>query len=220
MIFMHSASCSMCGKNVRMESLRDEQKGIARDRILEALAAEVAENGLLDLSMAAVDERSGVSQRTIYNYFETKEVLVRPLFEWAEQWMGSRGGPLSESDLDKIPDAVVTNFQLFEDMGNVATAVARIRSDAPDDTTTSERFGTGHVKRTEVMRSSLAEIRPDLTEEDLDALTAIFRKVTGFDMWNSLSKEYGLSGAAAGRVDAWVFSAMLDAVRNGEGPYR
>ncbi|MFV1999342.1 MAG: TetR/AcrR family transcriptional regulator [Acidimicrobiia bacterium] len=203
-----------------MESLRDEQKRIARDRILEALAAEVAENGLLDLSMAAVAERSGVSQRTIYNYFETKEALVGSLEDWSEEWMERHGGPLVLHDLDKIPEALVTNYQLFDDMGDIATAIARIRSDAPDDTTTRERFGTGHVKRTEAVRSSLAEVRPDLAEEDLDALAAIFRGVTGFDMWNVLSKEYGLSGAAAGRVAGWAFSAMLHAVRNGEGPYR
>jgi len=100
-----------------MESLRDEQKRIARDRILEALATEIATNG-----------RAGVSQRTIYNYFETKDALVAALTDWSEQWMERRGGPLVEPDLDKIPDAVVTNFALFEDMGDIGTAVTRIRT--------------------------------------------------------------------------------------------
>ncbi len=202
-----------------MESLRDEQKRIARDRIIEALAAEVAENGLLDLSMAAVAERAGVSQRTIYNYFETKEALVGSLTDWTEEWAERRGSPLVVHDLDGIPDAVVTTFQLFEDMGDIATALARIRSDTLHDTPADERLGSGHARRTEAIRDALAAISPGLDGGDLQALTAIFRTVSSFDMWNSLTKEYGLTSADAGRVAAWAFQAMLDAVRSGDGPY-
>ncbi len=203
-----------------MESLRDEQKRIARDRILEALATEIAMNGLLDLSISSVAERAGVSQRTIYNYFETKDALVAALTDWSEQWMERRGGPLLEPDLDKIPDAVVTNFALFEDMGDIATALTRIRSNAPNDTPYTDRYGTGHIERTETVGSSLSEIRPDLTAEELEALTGIFRMLMGFNTWNTLTREYGLPAASAGKVAAWSFSVMLDAVRNGEGPYR
>jgi len=203
-----------------MESLRDEQKRIARDRILEALATEIATNGLLELSISSVAERAGVSQRTIYNYFETKEALVAALTGWSEQWMERRGGPPVEPDLDKIPDALVTNFALFEDMGDIGTAITRIRSNAPNDTRYTDRYGTGHIERTETVRSSLAEIRPDLAAEELGALTAIFRMLMGYNTWNILTTEYRLPAVDAGNVAAWAFSVMLAAVRNGEGPYR
>ncbi len=202
-----------------MESLRDEQKRIARDRIIEALAAEVTENGLLDLSMAAVAERAGLSQRTIYNYFETKEALVGSLEDWSEEWMERHGGPVVLHDLDKIPEALVTNFQLFDDMGDVATAMVRIRSEALNEARSDERFSAGHAERTTAIRSSLSTIRPDLSAEDLTALTAAFRLVSGFTMWNGLTNEYGLTAADAGRVAGWAFSAMLDSVRNGDGPH-
>jgi len=201
-----------------MESLRDEQKRIARDRILEALATEIATNGLLELSISSVAERAGVSQRTIYNYFETKEALVAALTDWSEQWMERRGGPLLEPDLDKVPDALVTNFALFEDMGDITTALTRIRANAPNDTPNADRYGKGHIERTKTVQSSLAEIRPDLAAEELEALTAIFRMLMGFNTWNILTTEYGLPAVNAGNVTAWAFSVMLAAVRNGEGP--
>jgi len=122
-------------------------------------------------------------------------------------------------DLDKIPEALVTNFQLFDDMGDITTAMARIRSEGLNEAHSDERFSVGHAERTTAIRSSLSKIRPDLSAEDLTALTAVFRLVSGLAMWNGLTKEYGLTAADAGRVAGWAFSAMLDSVRNGEGPY-
>lgn len=202
-----------------METLRQEQKRIARDRIIDALAIEIAENGLLDLSMAAIAERAGVSLRTVYNYFETKDVLVAALNDWSEEWMERRGGPLLFGDLDEIPDALRTNARLFGEMGYIAIALARIRSDSLMSMDDNQRYGEGHAKRTEAMRKALAAIRPELNEDELNAMTAIFRLLTGFDAWNSLTHEHGLGGADAGRVTAWAFSAMLESVRKGDGPY-
>ncbi len=202
-----------------METLREEQKRIARDRIIDALATEIAENGLLDLSMAAIAERAGVSLRTVYNYFETKDVLVAALNDWSEEWMDRRGGPVLLGDIDGMPDALRTNAKLFEEMGYIAIALARIRSDTLLSMDDTQRYGEGHAKRTEAMRRALAAIRPELNEDELNAMTAIFRLLTGFDAWNGLTHEHGLSGAEAGRVTAWAFSAMLESVRKGEGPY-
>ncbi len=202
-----------------METLREEQKRIARDRIIEALANEIAENGLLDLSMGAIAERAGVSLRTIYNYFETKDVLVAALNDWSEEWMARHGGPLVFGDIDDVPDALRTNAKLFEEMGGIAIALSRIRSDPLLSMDETQRYGEGHAKRTEAMRRALAATRPELDEEELNAMTAIFRLLTGFDAWNTVTNEHGLSGADAGRVMAWAFSAMLESVRKGEGPY-
>jgi len=204
---------------VTMESLRDEQKRIARDRIVDALATEIAENGLRDLSMSAIAERAGVSLRTVYNHFETKDVLVAALNDWAEEWIDHRGGPLVLSDIDEIPEALVTNAKLFEEMGYIAIALARIRSDALLLMDVTQRYGEGHAKRTEAMRIALGAIRPELDEDELNSMTAIFRLLMGFDSWNLLTHEHGLGGADAGRVMAWSFSAMLESVRKGEGPY-
>jgi AcrR family transcriptional regulator len=203
-----------------MESLRDQQRRLARDRILEALATEIAENGLLDLSIPAIADRAGVSQRTIYNYFDTKEALVGSLEQWSEEWMEQRGGPLVERDLDKVPEALIYNYDLFDKMGDLATALARIRADALHSGEPGAAFGSGHMKRTEAIRDALAEIRPDLDDDELRALTGILRLVIGFDMWNRLTKEYGLSGADAGRVAGWVHAILTEAVRRGEGPFR
>ena len=202
-----------------MTSLRDQQKRIARDRILEALAVEIALNGLLDLSIPTVAERAGVSQRTVYNYFENKDALVRSLGEWAEQWMEDRGGRDVEPDIELIPQAVEINFPLFTEMGDVTTALARIRTELHRDPELDASADRGHERRTEALRTGLAEVRPDLEPDQLAAVTAIFRLVFRFETWDYLANDFGLSGADAGRVAAWAFSVLLDALENNQGPF-
>lgn len=202
-----------------MGSLRDEQKRIARDRILEALAVEIAEHGLLDLSVPAVAERAGVSQRTVYNYFENKDVLVRSLGEWAEQWMEDHGGRVVETDLDKIPQALEVNFRLMSEMGAVTAAFARIRAEIHRDPEVQRPRGGGHDRRTDAMREGLTAVRPDLDSVELAGVTAIFRTMVSFETWNHLANEFGLSGAEAGRLSAWVFTVTLEALRDGRGPF-
>lgn len=202
-----------------MSTLRDEQKRIARERILQALAVEIDENGLLELSVPAVAERAGVSQRTVYNYFENKDAMVSALGEWTEEWIAERGGPSVWADIDEIPKDLVTVFSLFSEMGVLARAVVRIRSDVdrtdgilgPQDERSSVR--------TETLRSDLARLRPDLDEESIASALALFRMIISLESWHWLVVDHGLTGAEAGRVAGWAFTELLDAFRAGRGPF-
>jgi len=202
-----------------MGSLRDEQKRIARDRILEALAEEIAEHGLLDLSVPAVAERADVSPRTVYNYFENKDVLVGSLPEWAEAQLKKRGGRIVEADLDQIPQAIEINFPLFSELGPVSTALARIAATADVDSPAMATTNRLSSRRTDAVRTAIARVRPDLDSDAVEAVTAMFRTIMSFGMWSRLANDFGLSGADAGRVAAWAHSVLLDALRDGHGPF-
>jgi AcrR family transcriptional regulator len=200
-------------------TLRDEQKQIARARILQALAVEITENGLLDLSVPAVAERAGVSQRTVYNYFENKDVMVSSLGEWVEDWIVERGGPSVWTDLDTIPESLITVFSLFSEMGPLTRAVTRIRSDVARDPDIHLPRDSRSNIRTERLRAELARLRPDLDEDGVASATALFRMIVGMESWHWLAVGHGLPGAAAGRVAGWAFTELLDAFRAGRGPF-
>jgi AcrR family transcriptional regulator len=57
-------------------SLREKQLDLTREAILEAFAAEVVEGGLDELSFRSVAERAGVSERTVFRHFPTREELI------------------------------------------------------------------------------------------------------------------------------------------------
>lgn len=216
---MDRANNTICGNVVHMGSLREEQKRIGRDRILKAVASEIAERGLLDFSVPAVAERAGVSQRTVYNYFDTKEALVEALPAWFDDWTEAHGGTLVEPDLDKIGAALVVNFGLFSEAGDMTAALARIKTAEAGPAGDRQSSGVLTDPRTNDMRKGLATMRPDLSDADLEAATAIFRSLMRFDMWNRLANDHELGGTDAGRVAAWAFTELLAAFRDGRGPF-
>ena len=62
-----------------------------RRAILDALAAVITETGGLGFSVQQVAERAGVTHRTVYNHFPTRDALNDALAEHVEDVMG-RGG--------------------------------------------------------------------------------------------------------------------------------
>jgi len=52
-----------------------------RDEILQAALELIAERGFHGAPMAMIAAKAGVGAGTIYRYFETKDVLIRELFE-------------------------------------------------------------------------------------------------------------------------------------------
>ena len=57
-------------------SLREQQRATTRDQIVEAVHHVLVEDHPASLSMPRIAERAGVSLRTVYRYFPTKETLV------------------------------------------------------------------------------------------------------------------------------------------------
>jgi len=60
-------------------SLRQAQKDLTRRRIVEALAELISTEHPLEISMASVAERAGVSEPTLYRHFPTKRDLFAAL---------------------------------------------------------------------------------------------------------------------------------------------
>src|ERR1700737_66869 len=60
-------------------SLREAQRAVTEQRIIEALAALIDEEHPLEISMAAVARRAGVSEPTLYRHFPAKRDLFAAL---------------------------------------------------------------------------------------------------------------------------------------------
>lgn len=202
----------------RPESLRTEQRRLARERILAATAEVIVADGLMNLSLPAVAERAGVSLRTVYNYFETKDGLVESLSEHVVAEMVERGGRDVETDATALPDAIRTNWRLFDAAGTKGLALGRILGEHIARGGHATDSGQSRA-RTAGLRVGLAELRPDLTDDQLDAVTALVRLHVSFHSWYRLTQEFGVDSETAGRLSAWAFEVMRDALASGRGPF-
>jgi AcrR family transcriptional regulator len=207
------------GKVATMSTLREENRRIARARILQALADEIVENGIAALAIPAVAKRAGVSLRTVYNYFESKETLVEALPPWAAERIQEYGARLFEADLERMTEAIPVNFRAFSAMGTVMQAISRIGvalQQEGSEIETSVQIGT---RRSAELRDAIAAERPDLAERQVLALAGVVHTLRSFDTWNRLAHGFGLDGDEAGEVASWAFATLVQAIRAGEGPY-
>ena len=100
---------------------REEGKLRTREAILEALVRVVLDDGIHAFSVANVAARAGVSHRTVYRHFPTKEALLDALSDHVDAGAPGAGGP-DEIALDALPATVTGMFAALADARDAATA--------------------------------------------------------------------------------------------------
>jgi len=97
-------------------SLREAQRAVTEQRIIEALAGLIEDEHPLEISMAAVAQRAGVSEPTLYRHFPTKRDLFAALAGYQFQTVAAGLAPASA---DELTDAVRTVYQRSAAMENL-----------------------------------------------------------------------------------------------------
>src|SRR5690349_19896978 len=91
-------------------SLREQQAELARQRIFDAVIELLEHGGADELTMPQVAERSGVSLRTVYRYFPTREQLLAAAGGWIGSELLGQGYPQSLDDIADYFDPVCREF--------------------------------------------------------------------------------------------------------------
>src|SRR3954462_3895697 len=97
---------------VTATSLRDQHAAVTRTRLLSAVAELLEAERAEDLTMPGVAAASGVSLRTVYRYYPTREQLL----EAAGRWIGDElfGHPYPR-DLDEAAEGFRTDAAHFDE---------------------------------------------------------------------------------------------------------
>jgi len=186
--------------------LRDEQTSLTRDRIIRAVAELAATAHPTAFSVPAVAELAGVSVRTVYRYFPTKEDLLDALSE-----LGGRAathlldeGPVSMDEyLDHLP-------QLWRDLlANRAVVQSQHQSPIGRESR-ARRTGLRRGKVDEAVRAA----HPDLTDAERERLVhgvlLVGSSVALFELVDNL----GLDIDDASDLATWATRALIDAARS------
>jgi AcrR family transcriptional regulator len=192
------------------KSLRDRQRQVARETILNAVADHLAEHGSFEFSIAEIAERAGVSQRTVYNYFGSRSDLIDAFSDWTDQTIHESGGTALPRDLDQLPEAVISNFGVFEENSGVAEALARLDS--------VERLTSAHARRTEAFSEVVRDAFPDMSEREVTGVALLMRQLGSVRTWYSLTREHGLSTDDAASVTAWALQQLKSSLDRGDLP--
>jgi AcrR family transcriptional regulator len=96
--------------------LRQAQRELTRERILQALADLIVEENPLEISLSAVAKRAGVSEPTLYRHFPHKKELFAAL---ATYQFRSVAAGLAPTSVDELARAVLTVFERSQGMENL-----------------------------------------------------------------------------------------------------
>lgn len=188
--------------------LRRRQQAATRDAILEATGLLVEEQGLDALSFAAIAERAGVQERTVYRHFATRQDLLTAFWAWVNDQAGIAGFPASEADLRRLPPEVYARFD-----GQAGLMRALVFSEA------GRQFRLAvNDQRQAAYRQILGDRLKDQPPEVADRLCALVQLLYSATAWATMRDCWPLDGRAAGETVAWAIDRLLAAIDAGDLP--
>jgi AcrR family transcriptional regulator len=177
-------------------SLRQAQRAVTEQRIIEALAALIDEEHPLEISMAAVAQRAGVSEPTLYRHFPTKRDLFAALAGYQFRTVAAGITPASA---DELADAVRTVFERSAAMENVVRWTLAA--------TDPERVPRPNVQaRLDVLRNALGDLADN--EDDAQFLLCTVLLLTSPMAWLYWKDYLGLDPAEAAQIAGWAIKTL------------
>ncbi len=192
--------------------LRAEQTRRTRGLILRAYADLVVAGGSSSVTMAAVAERAGVAERTVYRHFSNGRALLDGLSAQASAVMRELGAEgLAGLSLDEAIDRAEDLYRGFEAAGApikaaiIASLFEGYRS-------------PGQGQRVDHIRAALHAELPHLGDAALAEIVVLVRFQLGGWAWYLLTEREGLTTEQAARLSARAVRALVaDLRRNSAG---
>jgi AcrR family transcriptional regulator len=176
--------------------------------ILRALVDLIVDEGPGTISIPQVAARAGVSVRTVYHYFPTKEALFDGLTESIRDLVSTPdGGPpgLARSPRE-LAAAMAGVYRYFEANARMFRALA-----------VSELGGRVSQSRLPERRgrmdAALEPLEEHLDADELRKLRGAVGVLTSFNGYEALTDVWGLSRDEAADVAAWVVRTLCDRAR-------
>jgi AcrR family transcriptional regulator len=184
-------------------TLREQHALATRERILGAVADLLEQGDLDELTVPAVSDASGVSLRTIYRYYPTREELLEAAGRWIGDELLKHPYP---RDLDEIANLYQEGTGDFDERPGLVRALAfsqlgqRVR-------------GYRRRERLEAIARALRAELTELSEPELEQAEAVLAYLHNMLAYTTLREENGLSGAEIGEAIGWAIRTLIADLR-------
>ncbi|MBA6434361.1 TetR family transcriptional regulator [Streptomyces sp. GMR22] len=152
------------GQESADEGLRERKKRLMRQQLSDTATAMFLERGFEAVRVAEIAQACGVSEKTVFNYFPTKESLVLDL---GEATMNSLRQTLADPDLAPVEAALAILDQELKDI----TSWLAAQADAVEAKVALMRFGT-LIRSTPSLRAYQRDMTDRLVAEAAEILAS------------------------------------------------
>ncbi|MBY9065392.1 TetR/AcrR family transcriptional regulator [Hyphomonas sp. WL0036] len=180
-------------------SLREAQRELTRNRILDAALDLISEEPLDAITLANVAARAAVTERTLYRYFATRDELVEALWPRInDRAAHGRTFPETPEAMIRQPSEIFPGFDQEEGLTRfVFTRQGQELRLSVND------------KRQAAFLQAVAKARPDLGESDRRELAAICQLLDSSFAWVSLKDYWGIEGNQSGPLASETIQLLL-----------
>ncbi len=185
-------------------SLRAEHAERTRARILDALVELLAADAADEVSVPEVARRSGVSLRTIYRYYPTRD----DLFDAAGDWIYRKTFdqvPL-ERELTGLPAVVAAGAEQWEKYPALARAIAYAPS-------LKALVSSRRAERLAQINREVDEAAPNLSPRERREAAAVVGYLQSIRTWVLLRQDLGLSRDETVSAVSWALETLIDDLR-------
>ncbi len=177
-----------------------------RRAILEAMVDVIMETGGIGFSVQAVADRAGVTHRTIYNHFPTREALCDAFSDYVDELLEASSGKSEPTmSLASLPVLVEDLYRTLALCDRHARAYVMLMIG------NRRRPMSAWRKRSLMAEKLIAREqsgRIPLTPRQVTAVIRMFVSTMG---WHLLTEQCGLSTDEAAAASAWATRTLLDA---------
>lgn len=191
--------------------LRARHTDLTRETIMRALVEVVRDGGLPDFSVQEVAERAGVSHRTVYRHYPSRDDLLAGLMTWVEEQMVELGAPFSADDAAELLAAADANFDVFDRLADEVEAMTRFSLSTGTEPATRQ-------DRTAMFARLVEDELCDLDDEQARAVAGVVRLLTSSRAWLVLRQDGITAPEHVSAALPWAVRVLLDAARRGDAP--
>jgi AcrR family transcriptional regulator len=184
-------------------SLREQHAMATRERILAAVADLLERGDAAEVTVPAVAEASGVSLRTIYRYYPTREKLLEAAGRWIGDELLKHPYP---RDLDEVADLYQEGARDFDQRPGLVRALALSQLGR-------HVRGYRRRERLEAIRRALRTELPELSEPELQRAEAVLAYLHNMLAYTTLREENGLGGEEIGEAVGWAIRTLIADLR-------
>jgi AcrR family transcriptional regulator len=182
-------------------------KTSTREAILDAVERCLSKGALDEITFNQVAQEAGVSERTVYRHFETKELMLEAFWGRIQQTLGIERSTRSWKDyLETRPEA-------FEQMDKRERLIRAVMQ----STQAADARKRINAARQAGIRRVVADRAGKLPEPAFTELCALVHLLGSAPAWAALKDYWGIDGAHAGRVVARAIATLASAATHEKG---
>jgi len=184
-------------------SLRERQAAVIREAILDALAARLDHDDPDDVAMPQVASDAGISLRTLYRYFPTREAMFDAVGDYVVARLGL---PPQIEGADNISRVFLESARRGAQSPQLVRAMLWTRL--------GRRARSPHRRRrVEAITTALAEVTSHLPPDEARRREGAIVYLASLPAWITVSEECGLSAEDARLGIAWAIETLVAALR-------